>query len=146
MKGLTPAEIDTVVGTHGHSDHIGNLNLFPHATVIVSYDISRGDTFISSRLGQGEPYKLHEWVEVLPTPGHTGSDVSVVVRNTSIGTVVVAGDLFECKDDLTDSTIWRDVSEQPEVQEKSRQRVLQIADHIVPGHGKMFRVSRPQDC
>ena len=52
MEGLTPAEIDTVVGTHGHSDHIGNLNLFPHATVIVSYDISRGDTFISSRLGQ----------------------------------------------------------------------------------------------
>ena len=40
---------------------------------------------------QGEPYKLHEWVEVLPTPGHTGSDVSVVVRNTSIGTIVVAG-------------------------------------------------------
>ena len=52
MEGLTPAEIDTVVGTHGHSDHIGNLNLFPHATVIVSYDISRGDTFISNHLGQ----------------------------------------------------------------------------------------------
>ena len=36
-------------------------------------------------------YMLDEHTEVLPTPGHTGSDISVVVRNTPIGTVVVAG-------------------------------------------------------
>ena len=53
----------------------------------------------------------------------------------------VQGDLFECEEDLTDSSIWRDVSEQSELQEKSRRRILQIADYIVPGHGKIFRVS-----
>ena len=40
---------------------------------------------------QGVPYVLDEHTEVLPTPGHTGSDISVVVRNTTIGTVVVGG-------------------------------------------------------
>ena len=40
---------------------------------------------------QGVAYVLDEHTEVLPTPGHTGSDISVVVRNTPIGTVVVAG-------------------------------------------------------
>ena len=44
--GLTPKDIHYVVGTHGHSDHIGNLNLFPDATFIVSYDICKGDTYI----------------------------------------------------------------------------------------------------
>ena len=53
----------------------------------------------------------------------------------------IQGDLFESEDDLTDSSIWREVSEQPEVQEKSREKVLKIADYIVPGHGKMFHVS-----
>ena len=40
---------------------------------------------------QGVPYVLDEHTEVLPILGHTGSDISVVVRNTPIGTVVVAG-------------------------------------------------------
>jgi glyoxylase-like metal-dependent hydrolase (beta-lactamase superfamily II) len=31
-QGLTPRQIDFVVCTHGHSDHVGNINLFPSAT------------------------------------------------------------------------------------------------------------------
>ncbi|NXH30345.1 MBLC1 protein, partial [Myiagra hebetior] len=27
--GVTPAQVTHVVATHGHSDHVGNLNLFP---------------------------------------------------------------------------------------------------------------------
>ena len=49
--------------------------------------------------------------------------------------------ISESEDDLTDSSIWREVSEQQEVQEKSREKVLKMADYIVPGHGKMFPVS-----
>ena len=45
----------------------------------------------STLMVQGVPYVLDEHTVVLPTPGHTGSDISVVVRNTPIGTVVVAG-------------------------------------------------------
>ena len=51
-EDVAPTEVDTVVGTHGHSDHIGNLNLFPQATIIVSYDICRGDTYINNQLCQ----------------------------------------------------------------------------------------------
>ena len=49
--------------------------------------------------------------------------------------------ISESEDDLTDSSIWREVSEQQEVQEKSRDKVLKMADNIVRGHGKMFPVS-----
>ena len=55
--------------------------------VIREYPMCSGSTLCV----QGVPYVLEEHTEVLPTPGHTGSDISVVVRNTPIGTVVVAG-------------------------------------------------------
>ena len=51
-EGVLPEEVDFVVGTHGHSDHIGNLNLFPQATFIVCYDISSGNTFLPNRLSE----------------------------------------------------------------------------------------------
>lgn len=78
-------------------------------------------------------------VSVIPTPGHMGRDVSVLVKGTSEGTVLVAGDLFErCHDE--DS--WKELSENPQIQESNRQMALQIADVIIPGHGPLFRVHR----
>ena len=50
------------------------------------------------------------------------------------------GDLFECEEDLTDDNIWKEVSENSEIQFTQRQKVLKLADYIVPGHGKIFKV------
>ncbi|KAJ8007725.1 hypothetical protein DPEC_G00097140 [Dallia pectoralis] len=136
-RGLKPGDVSLVVGTHGHSDHVGNLGLFPGAMVIVGCDVSEGDRYLPNRLAEGQPYPIDEHVSVVPTPGHTGRDVSVLVKGTSMGTVLVAGDLFErCDDD--DS--WREVSENPDVQEASRQEALRTSDVIIPGHGLPFRV------
>uniref|UniRef100_A0A8C6XIE2 Metallo-beta-lactamase domain-containing protein 1 n=1 Tax=Naja naja TaxID=35670 RepID=A0A8C6XIE2_NAJNA len=76
---------------------------------------------------------------VLPTPGHTGSDVSLLVLGTALGNVVVAGDLFEHQDDEGE---WAALSEDPARQAESRARVLAVADVIVPGHGPPFHVLR----
>lgn len=76
---------------------------------------------------------------IVPTPGHTGRDVSVLVKETSMGVVLVAGDLFEC---CNDEDSWRMLSENPEVQEMSRRAALHMADVIIPGHGPRFKVHR----
>lgn len=77
---------------------------------------------------------------VWATPGHGGQrDVSVVVEGTSLGTVVVAGDVFER---LGDEDSWQDLSEDPVAQQRSRERILSVADVVVPGHGAPFRVVR----
>lgn len=72
------------------------------------------------------------------------SAISVVVDNADgLGKVVVAGDLFENESDLKDEQVWLDAgSEDPEMQRRNRERVLQIADWIVPGHGDKFQVKR----
>lgn len=43
--GLTPQDIKYVVSSHGHSDHIGNNNLFLEARHIVGFNISFKDTY-----------------------------------------------------------------------------------------------------
>ena len=91
-NGVAVSDISYVIGTHGHSDHIGNLNLFPHATFIVCYDVCKGHEYLDNNLSKGEAYVLSEGLSVIPTPGHTGSDVSLVVENSQLGTVVVAGE------------------------------------------------------
>ncbi|NXI39939.1 MBLC1 protein, partial [Galbula dea] len=140
-RGLSPGDITHLICTHGHSDHVGNLNLFPQATLLLGWDLSYGPgRYLPHGLAQGRPYVLHPgYLEVVPTPGHTLAHVSLVLRGTALGTVVVAGDLFEREED---EEVWRSLSEDPQEQERSRQRVLAMADVIVPGHGAAFRVFR----
>jgi len=51
-RGLSCSDITHVVCSHGHSDHVGNLNLFPEALLIVSFDICRGDTYFENGLAK----------------------------------------------------------------------------------------------
>ncbi|TKC48734.1 metallo-beta-lactamase domain-containing protein 1 [Monodon monoceros] len=140
-QGVAPGDVTLVVGTHGHSDHIGNLGLFPAAALLVSHDFCLpGGHYLPHGLAEEQPLRLGPGLEVWATPGHGGQrDVSVVVAGTALGTVMVVGDVFE-RDGDEDS--WRALSEDPVSQEHSRKRVLATADVVVPGHGAPFRVIR----
>lgn len=140
-QGVTPGDVTLVVGTHGHSDHIGNLGLFPRAALLVSHDFCLpGGLYLPHGLSETQPLVLGSGLQVWATPGHGGQrDVSVVVEGTSLGTVVVAGDVFER---LGDEDSWQALSEDPLAQQRSREKVLSVADVVVPGHGAPFRVVR----
>lgn len=53
-NGLTPDDISYVVSTHGHSDHIGNNNLFLKAKHIVGFCVSVKDQYFLHPFEQGE--------------------------------------------------------------------------------------------
>jgi len=129
-RGLTPDQIDTVVCSHGHIDHVGNNNLFPHATFILGQDRSVGDAFSALEFKE-----IASGARIVPTPGHTSEDLSVLVE-TAAGVVAIAGDVFES---AYDDESWVQYSRDPERQRRSRAELLEVADFIVPGHGEMFR-------
>jgi len=136
--GIKPADVDCVVNSHGHSDHIGNNNLFPKATFLLGTDVSRGDEYTVHDFHTGA-FHIGPGISVIATPGHTDHDLSVVVE-TSKGAIVIVGDLFEHENDWSRES-WKAWSKCKDDQQKSRQQVLRIADFIVPGHGNLFRVT-----
>lgn len=146
--GVECNDVDYVVCSHGHSDHTGNNNLFLNAKHIVGFSISSKDLYFIHPFETGEPFIIDESVKVVPTPGHTLTDVSVLVNTKDKELVAVTGDLFEREEDITDPSLWQYVagSEDPEMQRQNRNKILQIADWIVPGHGPMFKVTAEMKC
>ncbi|XP_072447561.1 metallo-beta-lactamase domain-containing protein 1-like [Chiloscyllium punctatum] len=79
--GLEPEDVSLVVCTHGHSDHVGNLNLFPEATVVVSHDVSADEGTSTSARGWAQACRtgwMTGW-RCSPRPGHCAGDVSVLI-------------------------------------------------------------------
>ncbi|THD18770.1 Metallo-beta-lactamase domain-containing protein 1 [Fasciola hepatica] len=135
------SDIDYVICTHEHVDHLGSLNQFINATHIIGTSIYKKNP-IAHDFGSYIPYEIDSYISVVHTPGHTPHDVSVICRNIyPYGCVVITGDLFECEGDLKDPQIWQQSSWRKPVQESFRRSILQKADLIVPGHGAAFQVN-----
>lgn len=61
---------------------------------------------------------------------------------TSFAYFTKPGDTFEREEDVEHPEVWKSAgSLDPERQERSRSLIADLADHIVPGHGPMFRVT-----
>lgn len=143
-RNLSPQDIDMVFLTHYHPDHAFLAPLFEDALVL------DGDTIYSNDQEIGYKETLpHTSIEVLPTPGHAHEHSSLIVRGET-GKTVIAGDVFwwvegETFDptDLSQLISRRDdFARDQNALKKSRESVLEIADFIVPGHGKMFKNPR----
>lgn len=142
--GISPSDIEWVVLTHGHLDHVGNNNLFPQATFVLDSDVARNGEYWMHEFDRAplliEPTDGSPPIRVIPTRGHTNHDLTVLV-DTPDGRVAIAGDLFEHDGDWVDNA-WHRYSSDQVVHQRSRDAVLAVADHIVPGHGPMFRVQK----
>ncbi|EKD57561.1 MAG: hypothetical protein ACD_57C00231G0001 [uncultured bacterium] len=81
-------------------------------------------------------------IEVVKTPGHSPEHASLVV-NTNEGKYVVAADVFWWKageEQKVDIEKPDDFASDISALKENRRKVLEIADFIIPGHGKMFKV------
>ena len=139
-QGLAPKDIDYIFLTHYHVDHWLNVRLFPGIDVLDGDIIYRGDKEISfSGILPGTS------IEVIPTPGHAHEEVTLLAK-TDKGIVAVAEDIFWWEDGLQKNDLKSLLEyEDPFVKDKaqllaSRKLVLEKADWVIPGHGKMFKV------
>jgi N-acyl homoserine lactone hydrolase len=116
-RGRSPGDVDFVVHTHLHYDHMQNDDLFPRATVVVHEQEARwaagpaADRFClsiagflqevagRSRLIDAEQ-DITPGVTILPTAGHTPGHQAVLV-NTASGPACIAGDLIPLRANIT---------------------------------------------
>jgi glyoxylase-like metal-dependent hydrolase (beta-lactamase superfamily II) len=122
---IKPADIDLIINTHSHFDHVHNNYLFKKADMIVGKAIWHPDGSLDV-YNNTEDIKI-EGLKLIATPGHKDDHISVVVE-TEGKTCVVAGDAF------TKLQIEKNLFN--EEGKKSALKVAEIADVIIPGHGK----------
>lgn len=138
-KGLMIDAISYVFLTHHHVDHAMLAGIFPNAKVVDQEAIYTQDDAIEGP--EGIPGTN---LGIMQTPGHEVRHGALVVPGTEKGTIVIAGDNFWWKTDeeqkiTLDLDMPDDFAEDMEVLKQSRAKVLEVADWVVPGHGRMFQ-------
>jgi glyoxylase-like metal-dependent hydrolase (beta-lactamase superfamily II) len=144
-ENLSPEDIDFVVLTHYHLDHVLLVGIFEHAKILDNGDIYSWDGKIESHEGKVPGTDI----EIIKTPGHDMFGCSVLVKTEEFGKVAIVADVFWWEDAQPQKTDEESLMthEDPYVKNEedlmnSRKKVLEIADYIIPGHGKMFKVEK----
>lgn len=131
--GVFPKEVDIVVLTHVHHDHIENLDMYQKAKVYVH---SGSDEEIPGAVViDKDEYQLCEGVKLVHTPGHCPEEMSVFVEADR--KYVVAGDAIPLEDNFFKMIPPR-LNVDPALALESIKKIGNYADVIIPGHGFPF--------
>jgi glyoxylase-like metal-dependent hydrolase (beta-lactamase superfamily II) len=139
-ENLRLEDIDIVTVTHSHLDHARNSKLFAKNKVLNIFSLYK--QIPENLIIPGTQ------IRVIYTPGHVPEHVSFLV-DTVEGKYAIAGDVFWWEDSEVQATdtasllahadpLAKDVA----LLKKSRQKLISVADYIIPGHGKTFKVPR----
>jgi len=156
-RGLTAADIDMVVLTHAHWDHIQNLDLFEHAPIYLHPDERRyaqrphrndwaTPQWTGAIIERQQAREIAEGAELLPgvgivdMPGHSPGSIGITVA-TEAGLAVITGDAlhyaYVLQTGINPLVFWN-----AEQARQSIERVARMADVIYPGHDRPFRVAK----
>ena len=124
-----PPPLPDAIFSHHHPDHTLNAALFPNARFHDFWAIYQGDTWEDQ---PAEGYELSPSIRLIETPGHSSQDITTLV-GTNMG-IVAFTHLWWSAEGPADDPLAADMS----AIHTNRERVLQVATLIVPGHGVPF--------
>ncbi len=138
-EGIGPADVGIVFVSHYHLDHTINIALFQNAKVVDGTTVYDGDREMPHK-GVIPGTKI----KIIATPGHAQEHAALLIP-TRLGRVVFASDVFWWKSwekQRLDLEKEDEYATNMRALKRSRRELLNAADYIIPGHGKMFKVPR----
>jgi len=140
--GLKIADVTDVFVTHEHGDHFAGLAHFAGARWLASPAVAEKlnrDGKLPARV-EGASGRLHDAVDVLPTPGHTPGHNSLRFDCDGLS-VVVAGDAIATRDFFRERRPYYNAVD-VEQSRRTMDAIAGAADLIVPGHDNYFLSDR----
>ena len=155
-RGLTAGDIDMVVLTHAHWDHVQNIDLFAHAPVYLHPDERRycerphpndwaTPVWTRDILDRVRLHEVEDGAELIPgvgvvhLPGHSAGSIGITVQSEP-GLSLITGDALHYASVALDRrpplVFWN-----PDQALASIDRVVAMADIIYPGHDRPFRLT-----
>ena len=128
--GVRPEDVTDVVLSHHHLDHNVNVALFPVVPVHDFQSVIEGDVFTRR---DADGVSLTPSIRLLATPGHTPQDITTLVGTAD--DVAALTHLWWTADGPADDPYTPD----RDLLRRQRERVLELATLVVPGHGAPFR-------
>ena len=138
---LKTSDIDFVFLTHGHIDHSLLAGIFEKAKIVDElYVYHKSGIIKHNGVIPGTDLK------VIRTPGHM-EEHCCLIAETKEGVYAVAGDAFWWLVDQEQKIDVNKPDNDPEHMDikkliTSRKKLLEIADYIIPGHGKIIKVEK----
>lgn len=130
--GVFPKDVDTVILTHTHSDHVGNIDMFPNAELCI-HEGEKGN-YPNAKIITKD-MTIAEGVSLVHTPGHTPGSMSVFVEADR--KYAIAGDAVPTENNYL-KTVPPVVNCDAVQAMQSLKFISNYADVIVPGHGLPF--------
>ena len=134
--GIFRDDVDTVVLTHNHSDHTGNVKMFPKAKILAH---SGGTPFAGAEIIDRSEYEICPGVKMVHTPGHTEDSCSVFVDADRRYAIV--GDACPLKANFT-KKVPPALNCDSEAALTSLKKIEEYADVVIPGHDAPFFTRR----
>ena len=153
--GVTPADIDMVVCTHCHHDHMGSAMCIPGADLVLGegeadfceelYGAADTEARLSVmgsliEVGRGDEMELMPGVAAVSTPGHTPGHISVIAENEEGERVLVAGDAVMTRREYSERSFshWY-TPDQLRGLHSSLDRIQALRPTtVMPGHDRAF--------
>ncbi|MBW2978176.1 MBL fold metallo-hydrolase [Candidatus Woesearchaeota archaeon] len=128
-QGVKPEDINYVINTHSHFDHITNNYLFKNADRVIGATVWYTD---KGQIGYNDLDLIKvPGIKMIKTPGHAATHTSVVVENQG-KTHVIAGDAIQ------EERIKKGLQKSNKIYMDSAKKILDMADVIIPGHGRII--------
>jgi len=154
--GLYMDEIDLVVLSHFHHDHVMNFDYFKNAQILLhkkeaAWVLSDVEDWPSPKYmypileGTGRLNLIDKDEEIVPgvatmlSPGHTPGCMSLVLRGEGMPTTVLAGDAVKNISELATGKVA--MSWDNEASARTIRTIRSIAEVVIPGHDRTLHVT-----